>query len=177
MTHPSDHTPETQPGTIYIGNGEPAHELALPVTYQNGHAVISFRALRNHLNSFSDPDGVHSADELSVYVPVPGSAVDLRDPTHLSFYGGKVAMNADEHCVYYYGEPVELPPLQYRILECLGRNAGIVMSRSQITEETWGLDGYDKSPDAVRIQVMRIRARLDPGVIETVKHFGYRAAK
>ncbi|HSX16412.1 MAG TPA: winged helix-turn-helix domain-containing protein [Candidatus Saccharimonadales bacterium] len=175
MAHPPGYTPET--GSIYVGNGQPTFEIAPSVMYENGYAKVSFDSLRKHLNAFSDPDGSHGAAELYVYIPTPAATPESSKVGDISFYGGQVNIDSDGHVVYFNGNPIELRNLTYRTLEFLGKNAGLVLTRSQIIEGVWGIDGFDKSQDAVQLQVMQIRKKLEYGVIETVKHLGYRAIK
>jgi len=177
MAYPTGQTPEFETGAVYIGNGQPTFEIAPPVTYEGGFAKIGFDALRRHLNAFSDPDGTHGAEELFVYIPTPAPADEAPAPSYLTFYNGQVQVDTVGHCVYFHGQPVELRNLTYRTLAFLGRNAGMVMTPHQIIEDVWGVDGLDTSGEAVKLQIMQIRRKLEHGVIENVKRLGYRAVR
>jgi DNA-binding response OmpR family regulator len=74
------------------------------------------------------------------------------------------------------GEELKLTPLEFRLLAAFARNAGQVLSPSQIVEFVWG-DSH-VAPDQVKLAVGRLRRKLedhlDPPPIETVRGFGYR---
>ncbi|MGH8965660.1 MAG: winged helix-turn-helix domain-containing protein, partial [Actinomycetes bacterium] len=57
-------------------------------------------------------------------------------------------------------------------------NAGQVLSREQLLDHVWGLD-FDPGSNVVDVYVGYLRRKLascgaDPGVVETVRGFGYR---
>lgn len=57
------------------------------------------------------------------------------------------------------GKTVTLGPLQYRLLEYLGRNAGVAISREQILSEVYGI-GADIGTERVDLLVQRLRRKL-----------------
>ena len=76
------------------------------------------------------------------------------------------------------GEPVQLTPLEFKLLAAFVRNPGQVLSRDQLLELVWG-DPYGVSGDQVKLYVGYLRRKLLPGAaadapIETVRGFGYR---
>jgi len=36
------------------------------------------------------------------------------------------------------GGPIHLTPLEYRVLECLARNAGMIVMQKQLIRDVWG---------------------------------------
>ena len=72
--------------------------------------------------------------------------------------------------------PVELTALEFRLLEYLLRNPRLVLSRSQILEEVWGLD-VDTTSNVVDVYVRYLRQKLEsegePRLIHTVRGAGY----
>jgi two-component system, OmpR family, response regulator len=87
-----------------------------------------------------------------------------------------VALDPVRHLVTRAGEPIELSPTEYRLLEHLLRNAGRVLSKSQLLEHVWGYDFGDTN--VVERFVSNLRRKIDrgePSLIQTVRGFGYTA--
>ena len=57
------------------------------------------------------------------------------------------------------GRPVKLGPLEYRLLEYLGRNAGVAVSRDQILNEVYGITA-NIGTERVDLLVRRLRLKL-----------------
>lgn len=75
------------------------------------------------------------------------------------------------------GEQVHLTPLEYRILECLARNADTVITHSQLLKEAWGPHQVDIR--SLRVYVASLRRKLEadptrPKYIVTESAIGYR---
>jgi DNA-binding response OmpR family regulator len=79
------------------------------------------------------------------------------------------------------GRPVQLTPLEFKLLAAFVQNPGQVLSRDQLLEIVWG-DPYGVSGDQVKLYVGYLRKKLVPDApdsapIETVRGFGYRYAR
>ncbi len=74
------------------------------------------------------------------------------------------------------GERVALTPTEYRLLDDLARNAGLVRSRDALLEDVWG---YAWSGDTrlVDIHVQRVRRKIGAELIETVRGAGYKLVR
>lgn len=74
------------------------------------------------------------------------------------------------------GEPIELTPKEYAVLEYLMRHAGRVMSRTLITEYAWGYH-FDPGTNIVDVVINHLRKKIDAGherkLIHTVRGVGY----
>ncbi len=74
------------------------------------------------------------------------------------------------------GEPIELTPKEYTVLEYLMRHAGRVMSRTLITEYAWDYH-FDPGTNIVDVVINRLRKKIDSGrepkLIHTVRGVGY----
>lgn len=74
------------------------------------------------------------------------------------------------------GEPIELTPKEYTVLEYLMRHAGRVMSRTLITEYAWDYH-FDPGTNIVDVVINRLRKKIDAGsgprLIHTVRGVGY----
>jgi DNA-binding response OmpR family regulator len=71
--------------------------------------------------------------------------------------------------------PVVLSEREFLMLRNLMMRSGDVCSRQRLLEEVWGL-GFDPGSNVVDVCVGRVRAKLGPEVIETVRGVGYRFA-
>ncbi|HSP71795.1 MAG TPA: response regulator transcription factor [Gaiellaceae bacterium] len=74
--------------------------------------------------------------------------------------------------------PVQLTPLEFKLLAAFVQNPNQVLSRDQLLELVWG-DPYGVSGDQVKLYVGYLRKKLvperpDDAPIETVRGFGYR---
>jgi DNA-binding response OmpR family regulator len=74
------------------------------------------------------------------------------------------------------GEPIELTPKEFSVLEYLMRHEGRVMSRTLITEYAWDYH-FDPGTNIVDVVINRIRKKIDSGrepkLIHTVRGVGY----
>ena len=91
---------------------------------------------------------------------------------------GPVRLDADRHVVTVRGAVVSMPLKEFDLLEFLVRNAGRVMTRSQLIDRVWGSDyvGYTKTLD---VHVKRLRAKIEedpanPVHLLTVRGLGYK---
>ncbi len=56
---------------------------------------------------------------------------------------------------------VRLTPLEYRLLECLARHLGAVVTQNQLIREVWGPERLGDSR-GLRVCVMGLRAKIEP---------------
>ena len=76
------------------------------------------------------------------------------------------------------GLPVQLTPLEFRLLDAFARHPGQVLSADQLIEHCWGHEA-GVSRDQVKLYVSYVRKKLGQTAdgwepIETVRGFGYR---
>ncbi len=85
-------------------------------------------------------------------------------------------MDTSTRAVTRAGQPVELTPKEYTVLEYLMRHAGRVMSRTLITEYAWGYQ-FDPGTNIVDVVINHLRKKIDAGhelkLIHTVRGVGY----
>ncbi len=91
---------------------------------------------------------------------------------------GAVDVDSRARVVRVDGREVGLGPLEFKLLEYFGRNAGIAISREQILNEVYGYDA-DISTERVDLLVRRLRAKLGEGPdhggqLVAVPGYGYR---
>ena len=91
---------------------------------------------------------------------------------------GPVRMDVERHVVTVNGQDTALPLKEFELLEMLLRNAGRVLTRSQLIDRVWGSD-YVGDTKTLDVHVKRLRAKVepDPGSprhIVTVRGLGYK---
>ena len=61
------------------------------------------------------------------------------------------------------GDPanVHLTPLEYRVLECLARQAGLIVTQTQLIREVWGPERLGDTR-SLRVCMKNLRAKLEP---------------
>ncbi|HZD18835.1 MAG TPA: response regulator transcription factor [Actinomycetota bacterium] len=87
---------------------------------------------------------------------------------------GSVALDPGARRVKADGREVELTAKEFDLLECLLRNAGRVVSRTQLQEEVWGF-AFDARTKVVDLYVHYLRRKLGSrgDIIQTVRGIGY----
>lgn len=71
-------------------------------------------------------------------------------------------------------EEIELTAREWRVLECLVRRAGQIVPKEKVQQAVAGPE-QDVSPNAVEVQVSRLRAKLgDAALIRSLRGLGYR---
>ncbi len=70
------------------------------------------------------------------------------------------------------GVPIELTPLEFRLLAQLLHSRGRVLSQTELTDHLYSQDS-ERDPNSIEQLVGRLRRRLGPGIIETRRGFGY----
>ena len=91
---------------------------------------------------------------------------------------GPIELDPVTHDVRIGGAPVQLRPLEYKLLQLLVSDPGRVFSREELLEQVWEMRG-DINTRTVDVHVRRLRVSLGAAadVIETVHGFGYRARR
>jgi len=90
---------------------------------------------------------------------------------------GDLVLDVESHETLKAGEPVEITPLEFRILFILAMNANRVVPYSRLVEYAWGYDSGDAN--LLKTHVCHIREKLDMPVdgktgIRSVPGVGYR---
>jgi two-component system, OmpR family, response regulator len=71
------------------------------------------------------------------------------------------------------GQPVTLTGHEFRVLAYLMHNKGRVVSRTELTEHVYAQD-FDRDSNTIEVFLGRLRRKLGPDLIETVRGLGYR---
>lgn len=89
---------------------------------------------------------------------------------------GDLEMDLVNHSVKRTGEPIDLPPREFELLEVLLRMEGRIATRKMLLERVWKFH-FDPQTNIVETHVSRLRANIDrgpgPSLIRTVRGVGY----
>ena len=94
------------------------------------------------------------------------------------YESGELHIDFDAREVRIRGEPVPLPPIEYRILYHLVKNAHRVLSHNELLAKVLGRE-YVGQADYLKVHVRRLRSKLErdprhPRMILTERGVGYR---
>lgn len=89
-----------------------------------------------------------------------------------------ITLDEDRHTAEGAQGPIDLTPREFELLAALMKDAGKVVTREELLREAWGWE-YITETKTVDTHIKRLRDKLsaagfDPGVIETVRGYGYR---
>ncbi|NPA93044.1 MAG: response regulator transcription factor [Chloroflexi bacterium] len=74
---------------------------------------------------------------------------------------GPIVLDRERHEVTIHGKPVALTPTEFNLLEYLMRNAGKVLSHSEILRHVWGPE-YGQEAEYLRVYIGRLRQKIEP---------------
>ncbi len=89
-----------------------------------------------------------------------------------------IKMDVDQHKVWLDGQIMPMPLKEFELLCELMRNAGKVMSRSQLIDHIWGSD-YVGDTKTLDVHIKRLRSKFEkdqanPVLIQTIRGLGYK---
>ena len=85
---------------------------------------------------------------------------------------GSLSLNLASRAVTFEGNPVELQPREFALLQELVLRAGRVVTRTQLETQLYEWDGSLDS-NAIEVHVHHLRRKLAPKLIRTVRGVGY----
>jgi two-component system, OmpR family, response regulator len=86
---------------------------------------------------------------------------------------GDLVLDEERWTVHRAGTPVDLSPTEFRLLACLLRHQGTILSKTQLLRSVWGW-GYTGQPQVVETYVSYLRRKLGrPPLIHTCRGAGY----
>lgn len=91
------------------------------------------------------------------------------------FRQANLKINFATHEVFVNDKPVNLTPIQFKLLQQLIQAQGKTLSRQYLLDAIWGNE-YFGDPRTVDVHITRLREKIDPNarMILTVKGVGYR---
>ena len=101
-----------------------------------------------------------------------------QEPTTLRV--GDLEMDLLARKVTRSGQPIDLQPREYRVLEELMRHAGHVVTRTMLLERVWDYN-FDPQTNVIDVHISRLRQKIDrgfdPPLLHTVRGAGYRLSE
>lgn len=85
---------------------------------------------------------------------------------------GNIALDLQARQLLVDGKPTVLSQREFLLLLHLMRNANAVCTRQELLSEVWGYD-FDPATNVVDVCIGRLRAKLRPDLIVTVRNVGY----
>lgn len=89
---------------------------------------------------------------------------------------GELVLESATNCLFYQGKMVELRPREFKLMEILLRNHGMVLPRELLQERIWGIES-DVTDNNLDVQIRMLRKKLqqlsDKEFIKTVRGVGY----
>ncbi len=101
------------------------------------------------------------------------------DDSHTKLAAGGLRLDpVGNNVILADGHVVELTPIEFKLLHCLMRNAGRVMSHDMLLTTVWGYD-YEGYSNQVAVYIRRLRTKLEedpdnPRYLITVRGAGYK---
>lgn len=86
---------------------------------------------------------------------------------------GELALDTRSGRVTLQGQTVVLTSHEYKVLDYLMHRPGAVVSRTELTEHIYAQD-FERDSNTIEVFVGRLRKKLPPALIETVRGLGYR---
>lgn len=92
---------------------------------------------------------------------------------------GEIALYPDRKQVFLKGQEIALTAKEYRLLEYLLMNQGQVLTKENLLEQIWGVDGQFVVDNTVSVTINRLRKKIEPDAkqpayIKNVFGLGYR---
>lgn len=101
------------------------------------------------------------------------------DPTAAvtKLQAGDLEMDLLARTVKRAGQKILLQPREFRLLECLMRHAGKVVTRTMLLEKVWDYH-FDPQTNVIDVHISRLRSKIDKEfespMLHTVRGAGYR---
>ena len=86
---------------------------------------------------------------------------------------GAISLDTRQARVLVNGQPLVLTSHEFKLLSQLMQRKGEVLSRTDLSEHIYA-EGSDRDSNTIEVFVGRLRKKLPPGSIETVRGLGYR---
>lgn len=90
---------------------------------------------------------------------------------------GTLSLDLRHRVLHAQGRRIELTGRELGLLEVLMRNAGRVVTRTEILDQVWGVH-FDPESNVIEVHMRRLREKLGDAAasLETVRGQGYRMA-
>ena len=93
-----------------------------------------------------------------------------------------ILFNPDKQTVEIFGQAILLTRNEWRLFYALWQNAGQTLTKSQLLETLWDIDGDFVDENTLAVNIRRLREKVEknpsnPQIIENVRGIGYRVKK
>ncbi len=85
---------------------------------------------------------------------------------------GELSIDPARKSVSFKGRDVPLTAFEFRALEYLSRNAGMVINQETLIQHIYAQD-MDLNSNVIEVLVARIRKKIAPDIIKTIRGHGY----
>lgn len=97
------------------------------------------------------------------------------------FVNGEMTIDHAQHIVTMQGRQVQLSRTEYKLLNTLAQNVGMVVTHELLLEKVWGPE-YNRDIDFIWVYISRLRRKIEtdsrhPRYILTIPDVGYKLAK
>lgn len=102
--------------------------------------------------------------------------MELRTPRHDLFEDGFLKIDFSEQSAFRNGEPLDFTPKEYRTLFLFVKNPRIILTKRQILEKLWDIDGDFVDEHTLTTIISRIRKKIETDehkYIKTAYGIGY----
>jgi len=86
---------------------------------------------------------------------------------------GKLSINLTSHQAIFDDKVIELTPKEYELIKLLLQNPERVFTRDNLLNKIWGYDYYGDTR-TVDVHIRRIRKKISPEIIKTIRGVGYK---
>lgn len=105
---------------------------------------------------------------------------DAQNDEQTAFHNGEIEVEWRSRQVWVRGEKVKLSPTEYKILACLIKNRGWIVTHEQLLEKAWG-PNYIGDKSFVKLYIRYLRQKIEadphnPRLILTERGVGYHFA-
>ena len=81
---------------------------------------------------------------------------------------GKLSIKTDREEVYFDSKKIKLTPMEYKMLEILGKKLDWVMSWQVLLKEAWGYEDWEGGREIVKVNIRRLRLKIEPNPSQPV---------
>lgn len=82
-------------------------------------------------------------------------------PEHGVYRCGEIVMDLDQHTVTVAGKPVQLTPLEFKLLSVMMRNPGRLLPHRYLLTQVWGPE-YAQDVDNLKLYIHYLRQKIEP---------------
>lgn len=117
----------------------------------------------------------YAFSELLARIEVLSRRASLKDAETM-YRLGDLELDRLTHTVRRAGKEIPLQPREFKLLECLMRHAGQVVTRTMLLENVWDYH-FDPQTNVIDVHVSRLRSKIEKGfegsLLHTVRGAGY----